>query len=99
MLITQFLVFQRGASGQPSNACMNNALDLVNLLIRRILHNNPNLLSKVQQAPTMLMRYSSDPLNPSSSWGSLNGLSSQTGFTGSDMNRNYGFRSHTTDYF
>lgn len=94
---TSFLIFQRGASGQPSNACMNNALDLVNLLIRRLLHNNPNLLPKVQTASTMLMRSSSDPLN--SSWV---GLPSQTGFNGSDMNNNsnnYGFRSHTTDYF
>jgi len=97
---TSFLVFQRGTSGQPSNACMNNALDLVNLLIRRLLHNNPNLLQKIQStASPMLMRSSSDPLNPSS-W-ALNNLPSQNGYNnnGNDMNNNYGFRSHTNDYF
>ena len=100
---TSFLVFQRGTSGQPSNACMNNALDLVNLLIRRLLHNNPNLLQKIQStASPMLMRSLSDPLNPSS-WG-LNNFPSQHGYNNNngsnDMNNNnYGFRSHTNDYF
>ena len=87
---TSFLVFQRGASGQPSNACMSNALDLVNLLIRRLLHNNPSLLM-----PSMLMRSSSDP-SSSPSWPSVNGL--QNGLQMPNSNANsFGFRS--SEYF
>ena len=90
---TTFLVFQRGASGQPSNACMSNALDLVNLLIRRLLHNNPSLLPKAQPP---ILRSSSDPLSNTSSWPSVNGLQMPPLNNNNNSNSSFGFRS---EYF
>ena len=84
-----FLVFLRGAAGQPSNACMNTALDLLSIKMRQLLpqiasqsHLYGSIGSNRVNTPPLLSGLTSTLKQPLSAWStgaSFVGVSTGTG--------------------